>query len=155
MRRLRTCLIVGAIVVAGLLATQAFARSPRAPQGPGVPPAGPPPIEGIIAHAEELGLDESTVEALAVLAESERSESEALLADLEAAHEDLRALLDAETPDEAAILQQAELIGSVETDLRKTQLRSMLQLRALLSPEQRERLKELAPPPPPAVPTAP
>jgi len=64
-------------------------------------------------------------------------------AKLVAAHEQMHALLAADVPDEAAVMQQAERIGALETDERKTRLRGMLQIRALLTPEQRALLVEI------------
>jgi len=55
-------------------------------------------------------------------------------------HEGMKALLDRATPDESAVMKQADAIGVAETELYKQHLDTMLEIRALLTPEQREKL---------------
>ena len=62
---------------------------------------------------------------------------------LHALHEELRELLSADSPDESAIMAKADEIGAVKTSLKKHHLRTMLQIRSQLTPEQREKLVEL------------
>jgi Spy/CpxP family protein refolding chaperone len=52
----------------------------------------------------------------------------------------MRRLLGQDRPDEAAVMQQAERIGALEIELHKQRLRTMLRIRALLTPEQRREL---------------
>jgi Spy/CpxP family protein refolding chaperone len=91
-------------------------------------------------HAEQLGLDEATLEAIGKIVDEARAEGRELRGELRSAHGEMRALLSQDEPDEAAVMKQAETIGELETELQKHRLRSVLQIRALLTPEQREEL---------------
>jgi Spy/CpxP family protein refolding chaperone len=52
----------------------------------------------------------------------------------------MRALLSQELPDEAAVMQQADAIGALELAERKNRLQAILQIRAVLTPAQRQEL---------------
>jgi periplasmic protein CpxP/Spy len=60
---------------------------------------------------------------------------------LKEGYQKLHAMLDAETPDEKAILDQIETLGELKTEGQKAMMRTMLSVRAELTPEQREALK--------------
>jgi Spy/CpxP family protein refolding chaperone len=51
--------------------------------------------------------------------------------------------LEHENPDEAAVMAQADAIGALKTEAQKHRLRTMLQVRALLTPEQRTKLLDM------------
>ncbi len=103
--------------------------------------SGPPPFEDVLErHAGRLGLDAKTRQEIRTLADEARAESKELESTLHALHEELRNLLDQDSPDLDAALQQTERIGSAETSLHKLRLRTMLRIRALLTPEQRKEL---------------
>jgi Spy/CpxP family protein refolding chaperone len=53
---------------------------------------------------------------------------------------ELREQLGADEPDEGVVMEQADIIGKLETDARKIRLRTMIRVRALLTEEQREKL---------------
>ncbi len=115
----------------------------RPPHPPGRPPYGhgPPPLEKITArYAERLALDEETLARIRAIALEARTANEASRAALEAAHDEMRALLKQDVPDEAQVMRQAERIGALETRTRQQRLRAMLAIRALLSDEQRAEL---------------
>ena len=46
-------------------------------------------------------------------------------------------------PDEAAVMQHADAIGQAETEMHKHRLATMLEIRALLTPEQRQELTQI------------
>ncbi len=147
--------------------------------GPGEPPPGPghgkgrrpPPLHDLLErYAERLGLDEKTRGAIREVTDAARVESEPLETELRQLHDGMRALLDADVPDAEQALAQADRIGAVETSLHKLRLRSMLRIRALLTPAQRQELVRIheerraerrreragpapAPPDPPSPPT--
>jgi Spy/CpxP family protein refolding chaperone len=56
---------------------------------------------------------------------------------------DLRASLRKDPPDEQAVLGQAEKIGALRTEQHKVALRTRLKVQAELTPQQREKLKQL------------
>ena len=56
---------------------------------------------------------------------------------------ELRKLMDAETPDEAAVMRQIDDVMKQEARMRKNQIGLLLKVRKLLTPEQRGKLDEL------------
>ena len=74
--------------------------------------------------------------------EASGDEREALREQVHAAHQQMRALLEQEEPDVDAVLAQADVVGELHGALRKLKLRTMLGVRSLLTPEQREELHE-------------
>jgi Spy/CpxP family protein refolding chaperone len=91
-------------------------------------------------HAERLELDVATLEKIQALARADESSREALRKSLREERQAMRRLLSAERPDEGAVMQRAEAAGTLETEAHKQRLRTMLQIRALLTPEQLEAL---------------
>jgi Spy/CpxP family protein refolding chaperone len=53
----------------------------------------------------------------------------------------MRTALEADAPDEAALMAHADRIGEITTELRKQHLRTLLAVNAQLTPEQREALR--------------
>lgn len=151
----RRCRVMGSricasLLVCGALATAAFAQPPGlepgdVPPGGGPPgPHGPPPIERMLErHADELGLDADTRAAIRAIAARARQDERPASEEVRALQEQMRALLDADSPKLDDVMQWADRIGAAETELRKRRLRTMLEIRALLSPEQRKKLVEI------------
>lgn len=106
------------------------------------PPEPPPPKERLKRLIQTLDLDAPTAAAVTKIVETAEPEHRELRRQLWEAHRRMRTLLQQDTPDEAAIMAQAEAIGALRTAVRKLRLRTMLQIRALLTPEQRQRLRE-------------
>lgn len=107
---------------------------------------GPPPLHLIIQeNADELGLSEETQAQIEAILEASRADHQALRAELEELHEGMKAFMDSEPVDAAAVLSQVASIGAVRTDLEVLRMSVMLDIRALLTPEQWEQLKELRP----------
>ena len=129
------------LVLALALAGASDARSPMG--GPKGPHGDRSPARMIDEHADELGLDDETRQAIRVIVDESRGDSEAFHRQLRAAHDDLRDLLAQDAPDESAVMQQAETIGAVETEMHKHRLGTLLEVRALLTPEQREKLTQI------------
>jgi Spy/CpxP family protein refolding chaperone len=119
-------------LVAGLtLAGAADARPP----GPGHSFGGM-----IERHAERLGLSEETRAAIQGIVEASGARDAALHEQLEQAHQRMRELLSGPTPALDAVMSQAEAIGALETGLHKNRLQAILEIRTLLTPEQRDEL---------------
>ena len=97
----------------------------------------------IAEYAERLGLDQQTLATLRTLVETSRAQAEPLRVELRQAYAQMRALLSQEMPSEAEVLQQADTIGALELAARKQRLQVMLQIRALLTPAQRQELVRL------------
>ncbi|RIL04589.1 MAG: hypothetical protein DCC71_13655, partial [Proteobacteria bacterium] len=102
---------------------------------------GPPRIERLLdRHASELELTDEQRDRVSAIAERAR-ETEAPLRDgLRARRDELHALLRTDAPDTDAVLAQADRVGEAETALHKQRLRTLLEVRAILTPEQREKL---------------
>jgi len=140
----------GAFVLAcaALAAGVAAAEEPPPEPPPGGAPRfhrdGPPPFEKILErHAVRLGLGDETRAEIRRIADAARPEGERLRAALGAERRRMRDLLGADTPDEAAVMAQAERIGGAETAVQKHRLRTMLEIRAILTPEQRAELVKI------------
>jgi Spy/CpxP family protein refolding chaperone len=128
-RSLRTVTL--SLCLALALAASAFAR----PGGPG---------KGFLLERqiEKLELPaETRAKVDAVLADA-RTHQEALHEQIRTAHEAMRKLLDQEIVDETAVMAQADAIGALMTEARKDDLRSLIQVRSLLTPEQRASLDQ-------------
>jgi len=105
---------------------------------------GPPPFERILErHAERLDLDDATRAKIREVADEGRDERRALHERVRALRDELRGLLSADAPVESEVLAKAEEIGRAETVLEKERLRSMLAIRKLLTPAQRQELVEI------------
>jgi Spy/CpxP family protein refolding chaperone len=91
-------------------------------------------------HAERLGLDDATQARIRAIADARREEGERLAERVRALHGEMRALLDQDAPDTDAVMRQAEAIGAAETEMHKQRLATLLEIRALLTPEQRREL---------------
>jgi Spy/CpxP family protein refolding chaperone len=101
----------------------------------------PPPIDAILeAHADRLGLDAATRDRIRGIAEASRAEEAPLDERLDDLEREMRRLLRGASPDEKAVMSQADRIGAVRTERHKHRLRTMLRIRALLTPAQREEL---------------
>lgn len=115
------------------LCAGAALAQPPGPGGPG--------IERVLErNAERLHLDDATRDRIRALAEAGREKTRPQRQALQQLHEDMHALLTADVPEESAVLAKADEIGRAETALHKERLRTMLAIRALLTPEQRREL---------------
>lgn len=99
-------------------------------------------FERLEAKLADLALpDETRTAAEQVIAQA-RTESETRHEEMRDAHQALRDLLDQETPALEQVMAQADVIGVLETEAHKAKLRTMIELRALVGPEQWQVLKD-------------
>jgi Spy/CpxP family protein refolding chaperone len=146
----------GAVILLALqlfVSASALAGEDRRPPPPhGGPPGGgppphrgdPPPLEHILErNAERLGLDPAVEAEISATSSASRAEGDRLRDSLDEAHREMRELLSSDTPDESAVMKQAERLGALETEANKSRLRGMLKIRSLLTPEQRAVLVEI------------
>jgi Spy/CpxP family protein refolding chaperone len=143
-------LLCASLLAISGFAAAAVAQPPDREPGDGPPgmrrrgPHGPPPIERVLErHAGELGLDADTRATIRAIAAKARQDEAPLDEQLRVLHEEMRQLLDGESPKLEDVMQAADRIGAAETELKKRQLRTMLEVRALLTPEQREKLVKI------------
>lgn len=107
------------------------------------PGMGPGPRGGFLERKlDSLGLAPETRAAVQKLLDDAKPAREASHQQIRQAHDAMKALLDAEPVDEAAVMAQADRIGALMTASRKQELRTLIQVRALLSPEERARLEQ-------------
>ena len=140
MRRFLLAGFATTILIGLTLAGTSAARPPfGGPGGPG----GRAPGRMIDEHADQLGLDEETREAIHQVVDDSRKDARGFHRELRALHDAMRTLLSQDDPDEAAVMQQAETIGKVETEMQKHRLSTLLAIRALLTPEQRAELARI------------
>jgi Spy/CpxP family protein refolding chaperone len=120
-------------------AAPALAR-PFGPMGGGPPP---PPDAFVDLHADELGLDDATRQAIRDILATSHEEGRALNQQVREERQKLHTLLDAEPVDRDAVMAQVDLVGQLETQAEKHRIESMLAIREKLTPEQRAKLVEL------------
>lgn len=129
---------IGPAVLAGALALAGTAVArPHGDRCEG----GPSP-ERFERALDGLDLDADTSEAVQRALDEGREERRALRDEIRAAHEQMRAILEADSPDREAALAQADAIGALHTAARKARLESLLAVRDLLTPDQWRRLRE-------------
>jgi len=134
---------VRALVLCGLLVSLTVPGFSHAEAGRSRKDAGSHPGRFIEEYAERLGLEADIVAAIRTIVEATHLHSKTLGAELHAAYAQMRVLLSQEMPDEAAVMQQADTISTLELAERKNRLQAMLGIRALLTPAQRQELIRL------------
>jgi Spy/CpxP family protein refolding chaperone len=92
---------------------------------------------------DKLELAPETRSAVQAVLDAAKPAREASHEQIREAHQAMRALLERDTVDEAAVMAQADAIGALMTESRKQDLRTMIQVRALLTPEDRAELQTL------------
>jgi hypothetical protein len=94
-------------------------------------------------YVAQLGLADETLATIRAIVDASRKRGEELREELHQARLHMRQLLSQEKPDETAVMQQADVIGALELAERKNRLRALLQIRAFLTPGQRQALLQL------------
>lgn len=92
-------------------------------------------------HADELGIDEATLDQMKGLVEQNKSQFEALREEARAARASIKEAMDAPKPDKAAVLALVEQAGQARIEIQKLKMGVMIDLKALLTPEQIERVE--------------
>jgi Spy/CpxP family protein refolding chaperone len=130
MKRSRLALAAAALV-AGLSATVAFA-SPHAHGGG----------HRFERAIESLDLDADTQARVDAVFDAARPAHRELGRTLRDKADALKALMADPAATEDAVLAQVDAIGKLSTEMRKQEMRTVFQVRALLTPDQRTQLKE-------------
>ena len=89
---------------------------------------------------DKLELAPETRTQVQAVIDAARPAREASKEQIHAAHREMRALLDQDTVDEAAVMAQADALGALMTQRRKNHLSALIRVRSLLSEEQRAAL---------------
>lgn len=153
MTRPASTLAAFALLAGALLCASSPSRAQEGPPGPGGgPPPGegrgpgprPPPFEDLVErHAGRLGLDEAARAKIRAVVDGSRDEMRRLEEEMRTLRGELRDLLDADAPGVAEVLAKADAVGAAETAVHKLRLRTMLGVRALLTPDQRAELVKI------------
>ena len=135
MHRFKRVGFFGALAAALTLSGVGFAQPPFESKGPHRDPG-----VFIEEHAETLGLDDETLSAIRSIVAESKDRGDQLHAKVRELHKEMKALLSKGTPDESAVMQQVDSIGAAEIEMQRHRLGTMLKIRALLTPEQREQM---------------
>lgn len=96
-----------------------------------------------LEHAvEQLALDAETRDAVFAVLDTSRSTGRTLREQLRTARGELRELLEGLGPAEDEVLAKIDVVSALDGEMHKHAIRTQLQVRALLSPEQEEQLVE-------------
>jgi Spy/CpxP family protein refolding chaperone len=131
--------IAAILIVIPFIATPgpALAKGPFGERGPGRH------MEHFLEQeAEELGLDDETKATIRKLLEEGREQAREFDDALHEARSVVHDLLSQDVADEEAVMRQAEIIGQIETERSKHRLKTLMEIHALLTPEQRALLRE-------------
>jgi Spy/CpxP family protein refolding chaperone len=135
-RSLHSTLLALALLAGLGLAAAATAKPGHGPDGPG---SGPRMLERKLEGLELPADTRAKIEALFAAA---RPSQDALREQIRGARQSLDALLGQDAVDEAAVMAQADALGALMTERRKQELATLIQVRGLLTPEQREKLTQ-------------
>ena len=144
------------LVAAGaVLLSTAAVQAKRGPhEGMGGPGMGGPGMGGpgmgkmfrpemIDGLAAELGVADTVVKQIKDKAYKADQDAIKLRADLDSARLEMRRMMDEDKPDQAKVLKQVEVVGGLETELKKNRIRLLLSVRELLTPDQRKKLQKI------------
>jgi Spy/CpxP family protein refolding chaperone len=138
MHRFKRVGFFGVLVAALTLSGVGFARPPFEHAGSDRDPGA-----FIEENAESLGLNDETLSAIRSIVAESKDTGDQLHSKLRELHKGMKALLSQGTPDESAVMKQVDAIGAAEVEMQRHRLGTMLEIRALLTPEQREEMTRL------------
>ena len=107
------------------------------------PPSERPPGGLISRNAARIGLTGPALAAVQAVVDASGVRHAELVAKLDSERDAMRALLSQPVPDSRAVMAQADAIGAIETALHKNRLQAIMEIRALLTPEQRTQLLQI------------
>ena len=137
----RTCLAVACAAAWAMSQGTSLAQPP--------PPRGEEGPDQLMAEGQqsrlgsELGLNTNQTSAIRKIMYETRKKMIQLRADQEAAREDIEFQMDSDTPDEKAVMDACEKLGQVNAEIARNRVRNQLEMSKILTPEQREKMKQL------------
>ena len=132
--RVRLLAVVGILAVAGTVVVAAAQERPRRQGRPDA-----------AALEKELGLSADQAAQLKKLRAEGRKQAIRHRADLAIARLELQELMDAATVDEKAVAAKVKAISDLQAAALQARTSERLAMRRLLTPEQQEKMKQLAP----------
>lgn len=133
-RKKRLAVIAVVLATATMVAASAMANRHGGRHGPGGM------LGSIERGVDQLELTPENRKAADAIFDQARTQLRALRDPSRTAHEQLRALLDQQSPSLEAVLAQADSIGALELKAKKTELEVMVKVRQLLTAEQWQKL---------------
>ncbi|MCB9555186.1 MAG: periplasmic heavy metal sensor [Deltaproteobacteria bacterium] len=109
--------------------------------GPGGP--GGPMVEKLHRLATQLNLDSTTRAKINALAAQTKTAAQALRPKFRKARQALREALNEANPTERKVLARADVLNRLRTELDRIQLKALVKMHQLLTPQQRDKLREL------------
>lgn len=103
------------------------------------------PTARLEQNLKRLDLTPEQQKKVQAILDASRKEREPLQAQIQENLKKLRGMLEQASPDEAAVLQQADVLGALQTQQRKLTLHTVLKVRSELTPEQRQQLVKMRP----------
>jgi Spy/CpxP family protein refolding chaperone len=100
---------------------------------------------GLRARMAELNLSQDQKDRIAAVHDKTARAMIRSRADLQTARLDMRELLRSDNPDERAIDAQIDKIAAIRADMAKARMGARLEVRSILTPEQRSKLREPRP----------
>jgi len=128
--------LIGPLLCTAVLAMNASAIAAAEP----VPPARERALLRFKHELEKVNLTAEQKQKIQSIFDADKKEQDAFDEKLHAGFKELHGLLEKETPDEAAVMRQADKIGEIRTAQQKARLKAMLQAQAQLTGEQRAKL---------------
>jgi Spy/CpxP family protein refolding chaperone len=105
---------------------------------------GPPSLARMLEkNAERLNLDATTLARIQDIATARKDRTKEMRVRAREERVKLHDMLQADNPSEGAVMAQVDILGDLHTDLQKERLSTMLEIRALLTPEQKAELAKL------------
>jgi Spy/CpxP family protein refolding chaperone len=132
--RVRMLVVVGVLAVAGTVVAAAAQERPRRQGRPDA-----------AAFEKELGLSTDQAAQLKKLRAEGRKQAIRQRADLAIARLELQELMDAATVDEKAVAAKVKEISDLQATALQARTNQHLAMRRLLTPEQQEKMRQLAP----------
>lgn len=146
MANMRRQILVAALVVAGTGAVFAASGGGEAPGRSDRRPGGPEGRRpGLERMREEVGLSDQQAEELRTLFSQHRKAAIRQRADLQVARVELQELIHAATLDEKAIAAKVKAVSDLQAAALRARVEGQLAVQKVLTPEQREKLKDLRP----------
>lgn len=152
MRRWIRAGLITLLVVALVAVTIAVAQGPKRGREGKLGPKAPKghPREAWVGPllwggelAEKLNLSEEQKSALKAIRKETQTKIEELNAELRKAHKELGELLKKSEASESEIYRKVDEIGGLQKKMLEVRIESLLKSRKVLTPEQREKLKEM------------
>jgi len=100
-------------------------------------------LERLERGVATLELEQEKLDAVYQVIDQARGQRRGLDAEIRTAHERMRELLEQDAPSVDAVTAQADSIGELTTAARKVELRALVQVRTLLTPEQWQQLEKM------------